>query len=130
MLCPRLWLQSEAAQLDRLRSDTAQAASQEAAVLGQLRGQVAELQNVLVGMGHQLTAEQGMRRADAQVRALWNPLSSERNECTRVCVRSVALDPEFPPDPRPLIRRSRPTCAAWRRRCRPRKRASSTAPSP
>lgn len=30
--------------------------------------QVAELQNVLSGMGQQLQAEQGMRRADAQVR--------------------------------------------------------------
>lgn len=33
--------------------------------------QVAELQNVLAGMGQQLQAEQGMRHADAQVGWVW-----------------------------------------------------------
>lgn len=61
-----LRLQSEEAQLDRLRNDTAQAANHEAAILGSLRGQIADLQNVLNSMGHQLAAEQAMRRADGQ----------------------------------------------------------------
>ena len=52
--------------MDRLCNDTAQAANHEAAILGSLRGQISELQNILNGMGHQLAAEQAMRRADGQ----------------------------------------------------------------
>ncbi len=42
----------------------------EAAALGNMRGQVAELQHMLSSMGQQLIAEQAMRRNDAQVRCL------------------------------------------------------------
>jgi hypothetical protein len=40
-------LHGEEAALDRLRSETAQAAAGEAAVLSNLRGQIGELQNIL-----------------------------------------------------------------------------------
>jgi hypothetical protein len=43
-----------------------QAANNEAAALGSLRGQISQLQNVLAGMSQQLAAEQKSRQSDAQ----------------------------------------------------------------
>eukprot|EP00798_Chlamydomonas_sp_ICE-L_P028462 gene28461-31609_t len=51
-------LQTEAAQLDQLRSETSAIASSEAQQLGNLRGQIGELQTLLNGMGQQLQSEQ------------------------------------------------------------------------
>lgn len=42
----------------------------EAAALGNMRGQVAELQHMLAGMGQQVVAAEAMRRNDAQVRPI------------------------------------------------------------
>jgi hypothetical protein len=67
-------LQAEEAQLERVRAEMSQQAHVEAAALGSMRGQVAELQNVLAGLNQQVAAEQAVRRSDVQVRVgvcLW-----------------------------------------------------------
>jgi chromosome segregation ATPase len=59
-------LQAEEAQMSGIRAEAQEAASAEVAVVASLRGQVVELQGLLAGMSHQLSLEQGMRKADAQ----------------------------------------------------------------